>query len=449
MELIGNVVNLKFLGNFLPPDEKVADIDYVLAAIAYGSEINNPKGGLVDHCVNNKLRLDLWMRYDHTIPVTISLLDKLNRYQSRNIFTNFIPDCFHTKAIWWKGYGAYIGSANHTERAWHSNLELGVFFSDEELIKNGLDLQLDYYFEYLKNIDKSIPISSEYIDEMKSLKSLQWNSSSAKRARKWSEWRGPSFQESKSSNERGKDRFKKEWNNALGILKTIEGQLRNNRPVWVNDDVPLGWQVDQFLHAYYYNKVGDKQRKPFEEYFKKNHKDPALALQAGISWWASLKHAPSKEDITFDEDAPIVRALLSESSLRSLSAADFEQVFCRTHATKDYMLKVSTSDLGRPDVSSLNLVERLPLFAKLIMNGRNAKGWDIRELLYYVLYDGSATDLWERLFHAGRDPNYKIRWYGLNSLAEVAGWARPEVAPPRNGRTSKALRALGYDVKIY
>jgi hypothetical protein len=57
--------------------------------------------------------------------------------------------------------------------------------------------------------------------------------------------------------------------------------------------------------------------------------------------------------------------------------------------------------------------------------------------------------MWERLYTAARDPNYALPHYGLNSIAELAGWARPEVAPPRNGRTSKALRALGYDVRIY
>jgi len=41
-------------------------------------------------------------------------------------------------------------------------------------------------------------------------------------------------------------------------------------------------------------------------------------------------------------------------------------------------------------------------------------------------------------------PRYKI-----STIAEFAGWARPEVALPRNGRTSKALRALGFDVKVY
>ena len=55
----------------------------------------------------------------------------------------------------------------------------------------------------------------------------------------------------------------------------------------------------------------------------------------------------------------------------------------------------------------------------------------------------------ERLYKAGRTSEYGISHYGLNSIAELVGWARPEVAPPRNGRTSKALRALGYDVRIY
>lgn len=63
---------------------------------------------------------------------------------------------------------------------------------------------------------------------------------------------------------------------------------------------------------------------------------------------------------------------------------------------------------------------------------------------------GNAFDrIWQRLYHAGRDSEYGISRYGLNSFAEVVGWARPEVVPPRNGRTSKALRALGFSVKIY
>lgn len=67
----------------------------------------------------------------------------------------------------------------------------------------------------------------------------------------------------------------------------------------------------------------------------------------------------------------------------------------------------------------------------------------------HTLDEGNESDLWQSLYKAGRDKEYTITRYGLNSIAEVAGWARPDVAPPRNGRTSKVLKALGYDVRIY
>lgn len=89
---------------------------------------------------------------------------------------------------------------------------------------------------------------------------------------------------------------------------------------------------------------------------------------------------------------------------------------------------------------------------KFVANSIN--GTYMRDILNEIPADaeldgGEAKDTWERLFYAGRDTEYTIPRYGLNSLAEVVGWARPEVAPPRNGRTSKALRALGFDVKVY
>lgn len=71
------------------------------------------------------------------------------------------------------------------------------------------------------------------------------------------------------------------------------------------------------------------------------------------------------------------------------------------------------------------------------------------QLLDYVLYGGKDDGLWERLYSAAFEEEYKFQHYGLNSIAELIGWARPEVAPPRNGRTSKALKALGFYVKIY
>lgn len=217
----------------------------------------------------------------------------------------------------------------------------------------------------------------------------------------------------------------------------------------MKENVPVAWQVDQFLHAYYYNGVGDGIRKPFEEYYKKNKGNPSEALKGQLRWWKSLPFAPSNEHVTLYESAPTIQKLLAKQKVQSLTTSEFEILCSETHATMDHVIKVPMLDLGRTDIVSMDSEGRLKLFAPMIMAERNKKGWDVRELLYYVLYGGSDKDLWERIYHAGRDSDYRISRYGLNSIAEVVGWARPELAPPRNGRTSKALRALGFDVKVY
>lgn len=127
----------------LPVLSDVVHVDSVLAAVAYGSSASDITQDLVGNCLTKKLRLDLWMRYDHTVPVSVELLKRLLKHQKDNFFTRFIPDRFQPKLIWWKGYGAYIGSANHTDNGWLTNIEAGVFLSEDELIVNGMDIQFE------------------------------------------------------------------------------------------------------------------------------------------------------------------------------------------------------------------------------------------------------------------------------------------------------------------
>ncbi|RZO10710.1 phosphatidylserine/phosphatidylglycerophosphate/cardiolipin synthase family protein [Pseudomonas moorei] len=450
MKLIANRINGIHLRDILLNISNPQEVESVLAAIAYGSNASNIAQDLVGHSVANKLRLDLWMRYDHTVPVSVELLKRLLKHQKENVTTRFIPDCFHPKIIWWKGYGAYIGSANHTDNGWMTNIEVGVFLTDDELIANGMDNELDEFFEYLNELKVSIPISSEYVAEMERMNELNKNAyAEAKKIREHEEWQGSSFSEKKSGFERKKGNFRTEWLNTMAILRGIEEQLSEYRPSWVTESVPSGWQVDQFLHAYYYNKVGDGLSKPYEEYFQRNKDSKNLTLKAALEWWKSLKSAPSHEDEAFYQHAPKVRELLAEDKILDLSVKEFEIICSKTHATMDHIIKVPLAVLGHPELTSMDKEGRLKLFAPLIMRERNSKGWDVRKLLHYVLYGGAPSDIWQRLYHAGRDNSYTISRYGLNSIAEVAGWARPEIAPPRNGRTSKALRALGFNVKVY
>jgi phosphatidylserine/phosphatidylglycerophosphate/cardiolipin synthase-like enzyme len=39
--------------------------------------------------------------------------------------------------IWWRGHGAYVGSANITQKAWYNNIESGLFLTEAELTSSG------------------------------------------------------------------------------------------------------------------------------------------------------------------------------------------------------------------------------------------------------------------------------------------------------------------------
>jgi len=449
MDFIANGVNGKYLSNVLP--SKKTEVDGVYAAIAYGSPIKHEYNDLIGNCIQNKLRLDIWMRYDHTVPVAIPVLRQLLDNHQNNIFCKLVPDRFHSKVIWWKGYGAYIGSANLTDRAWMNNVEAGIFLSEGDLQADGMALQLESFFDRLTGLDVAFELSEEVIQELTEIEELRApNNDTGKDKRKTPEWRGLSFvQDKKKSPERRKENFRQEWQSTLTTLRSIGEQLADAKPSWVSEDVPINWQVDQFLHAYYYNKVSDGGSRPFEEFYQRHHSDPQKALQEAVNWWVGTLTPPSHEDRTLDEQAPFIREELQKDKILHLDENKFSTICSYTHATRDHISKISLAVLGKPELQSLSLEERIPLFANWLWNKKNNKGLGVRGLLNFVLYEGEDSSLWERLYLAGRTEAYRLPHYGLNSLAELVGWARPEIAPPRNGRTSKALRALGYDVKVY
>ncbi|EDC5243674.1 phosphatidylserine/phosphatidylglycerophosphate/cardiolipin synthase family protein, partial [Salmonella enterica] len=287
MKLIANGLNKQFFSSFLPPSD--SEIDGVVAAIAYGDD----KTTLLDHCLKNHHRLDIWMRYDHTVPVSPSLLTKFLANTKNNIFCKLVPDCLHSKVIWWKGYGAYIGSANLTDRAWHTNIETGIFFTESDLYNSNLIGQLEEFFENLASLDCCVDLSEDIIDEqrqlLKSKLELEKKERQVIRKRKIPEWGGVSFIDNKKTKDKRKESFHKEWESTFSIIKNISDQINDYRPVWISEDTPEFWQTDQFLHAYYYNIVHQKDNTyPFEDYHRTNSKNPQAALMSMLSWWKDL-----------------------------------------------------------------------------------------------------------------------------------------------------------------
>ena len=121
----------------------MAETESVDAAIAYVTDDRT----LVDACIRNSVKLTLWARYEYSMPVSEQVIERFLAKRSPDFSLRIVPDIFHPKVIWWHGYGAYIGSANLTQRAWAGGIEAGIFLTEEDLVMYGLEHDLTAFFE--------------------------------------------------------------------------------------------------------------------------------------------------------------------------------------------------------------------------------------------------------------------------------------------------------------
>lgn len=122
----------------------------------------------------------------------------------------------------------------------------------------------------------------------------------------------------------------------------------------------------------------------------------------------------------------------------------------RIHAVRDHAKRRRHSEIGEIELDEdTDLIEeRAQRHCRALYFEVNAKGWGPPKLLHYLLFGGPWAEAPDRLFTCVKDSDYKILRLGLSALGEFVGWGLAEHYPPRNDRTNKALRALGYDVHV-
>lgn len=449
MDLLLNGINGGYLRNIiLNATEHTERVD---AAVAYASESDL----LFDWCWDNKIPLHFWGRFDEQVPVTIPVLDKFLSRRSGRYVCKLVRR-FHPKVIWWRGYGAYIGSANLTQSAWWNNVEAGVFLTEAELAEGGHDLELDQMFA---EIDKhAAPLTQELFDLLSARSTELTRRKAAEKADDDAmlatdlvpDWEGLARTSSKSAGDRRRQAFLDEWNRTLQIIRDIASKIsaEGNRPSWVGAMAPLGAQADQFLHAHYYQNTFDGRRADFESHFARNRLDPDAAVEKAIRWWRTLPSS-SDENRMLNKTAPFLQKAFSERILGRLTEDQFVKVLGRVHATRDYARRAPNRFIGLKGGKAYDIPEKVDALARHIFRAPGRGGVSVTETLAFVLYGGRPEEVPHRLWEALTDPKRKVELLGVSALGEIVGWALPDRYPPRNGRTSKALRSFGYDVAVH
>jgi hypothetical protein len=181
-----------------------------------------------------------------------------------------------------------------------------------------------------------------------------------------------------------------------------------------------------------------------KRYHEVHRADPNAAIESLFAEWRNLQ--PDEDWSRFLNTAPRENLkLLSRNSLKTLSLDDLTKVVFNTHSAREHARQARKSDLGDENIVSTQ-DERCRLLAQFWLRQRTTKNRGVHEVLDYVIWgDDVNPSVASRLWQAIHDPAWKIRRLGISILGELIGNARPERYPPRNGRVSKTLHALGFD----
>ena len=427
--------------------------DRVTAAVAYATG-NSP---FFDHCLQNKRHLEFYGLLDEDQAVAIAVMEKLLAAGPFAASCHLVKGHYHPKVIWWHGYGAYIGSANLTSYAWSANVECGVFYDEEEISGTPLQVQLELLFDRIRQISK--PLDSDLV---KALKKLQSTASAADGARKKLKEQFddatktfPEFGGLTAPNASSKlSLFAVEWENTLQLLRGLrkEFMAMNLRPKWVAADANETVHFDQFLHAYYYVRVrlkedsddSSRSQERVNRFFEKNRADKLGALREAAIWWASLDTAPHGEDFFIATTAIGMRELFAKDRIAAWTLEEFKEAMMGVNAFKMHARQVKNKFFGLPPDHHETVEQRSNRLAEWLWNLDRTAKRSLPEMWLFLIWGTSPTNMTERLWTITKDEQWTFPRLGQSTLGEAVGWARPDDYPPRNNRTNKALRALGY-----
>lgn len=122
----------------------------------------------------------------------------------------------------------------------------------------------------------------------------------------------------------------------------------------------------------------------------------------------------------------------------------------RVHAIREHANRTNCKTYNlKAKLPAMTHDERIAYHAKWLFDQKSPSGRSKTATIEWVLHGGTKEKIPERIWEVQSDRKQKVPHLGVSSLGEIVGWAFPDYCPPRNGRTSKALTALGYRVTIH
>jgi len=462
MQLIGNSMNGSWPVDLITQANAEA-LEQIDIAVAYVTQMAN----IFDLASKQEVPLNLYTLADGHFP-NLGVAQKFI-YGRRTSWRLYLTrGFFHPKIIWLRGIGAYIGSANLTDKAWYKNLECGVWLSQEDLDRLNWNEELATMFDLIhKHCREATEEDLASLEELnRCRRRLRDAEDSFKKDVDRLLGRLPGAHSPIDHNRRivsggaAKEAFSDEWRSGLTILRKITKLVNNKRsrwPKWVNQSVPASIVQDQVTEWWWHKEFRRtrESRKLMMEAHEKHTSDPDAIVERLVNEWCEIQTTDSDEWKKHINETPRrLRELLSIQELQRLDRDSLEEILLLCHASREHGRQMRNSVLGLDPGEERSAEERVRLYSHYLFKERSAQGHNVREVMEFVLWGNSSQfrdhkDVEDRIWLASHEEEWKLPHLGVSIFGELIGYARPEEFPPRNNRVSKTLYALGYDGILY
>lgn len=375
-----------------------------------------------------------------------------------------IRNFYHPKIMWFRGVGAYIGSANLSDRAWSRNQECGIWMDEEELYRENWIEQLGSIFMTVRSSCKEATLEDiESLDAIKRRKDEMKSQESAfdhfvNKMLSGIPGDRPLTDQTVSKNRGGAARkaFLDEWELSLTTLRKLSKRFEENMdrwPAWVDRTAAPSIVQDQATEAWWeheFRHTGESGRL-MEESHRRNRSRLLDAESDLISYWENFQPKELEKWQRFVNDSPsYLREHLTREALANLDEDALGEILSRCHAAIAHSRQMKNADYGLAPEAKTELQIRVRYFAEYLWKARSASGRAVLDVLQYVLWGdlaGSPEDKSpaSRIWAALHEDQWKLPHLGAHILGELIGYARPDEYPPRNNRVSKTLYALGHE----
>lgn len=342
----------------------------------------------------------------------------------------FTSRLFHSKLYIFGDDVAIVGSANMTESGMQSNREIGVEIHREEPCFDSLISLFSSYWDQAEvltterlrrfkdisygNTGTSIDdkCDNDIINEFGDVKPAE----------------GIQVGNKKPSREKVfLESYRRTYQEFLDAYKIVERvyKLTGKRKLR-EDHVPLRIEIDNFFSFIREDfTTGESYlNEPF-----RNGSDLEQFISEKLDNWFGAKREYLEKYIPLNYS--VINSLFS--SVNSINKADINEIYSaldKCHAFHDrFRFYKGGAETMKQAFISDNKIEHL------------------RNVFTYLIF--GKGDFIERMGNCIFDPLYRTPHFGRSCVQELYGWVNKDNIPICNGRTVKALRFLGFNVKIF